>query len=191
MSNVLRSFALAGALAGAASIAVQAATIDASYYRVTDTLVGSSIPRDILTGPLPFDATYAQLTPGQKAVLASEYESLGPRDEPPYPVYGLRHLVRPLVSFIETWDPAGPVIAAVQVDSWGKASAVTVYQSPDAEVSKLVSAMLNFETYKPASCNGQPCSMQFVLRLDIPPRHELPVTKVSLHPFDEGPGGPR
>lgn len=187
MSHVFRSLALCGVLALAAASAAQAAA-EATSYRVTDTLVGSVLPQAIITGPLPFDSTYSQLTPSQRASLASEYESLGPRDEPPYPVYGLRHLVKPLVPFVETWDPSGTVIAAVQVDSKGNASGVTVYQSPDPQVAKIVSGLLNLEKYKPASCSGQPCAMQFVLRLDIPSRNSLPITKVSLHSYDDAPG---
>jgi hypothetical protein len=189
MSHSPRLLALAGAAALLASFAAQAATTqDASSYRVTDTLVGSVLPQAIITGPLPFDATYAQLTPDQRAVLASEYESLGPGDEPPYPIYGIHHLVKPLVTFVENRDPVGPLIAAVQVDSWGNASSVTVYQSPDSQLTQLVSGALNLEKYKPAKCHGQPCSMQYVLRLDFPARNAFPVTKVSLQPFDNGPG---
>jgi hypothetical protein len=188
MSHALRTLALAAASALAAATAAQAAAPDAAYYRVTDTLVGSYLPQDIITGPLPFDGTYAQLTPGQKAVLAADYENLGPGDEPPYPVYGLRHLVRPLVSYVETQDPVGPLVAAVTVDSRGNATSVTVYRSPDPQLARIVSGLMNLEKYKPATCHGQPCSMQYVLHLDFPSRNALPVSKVSLQPYENAPG---
>jgi len=47
-------------------------------------------------------------------------------------------------------------------------------------LTRLVSGALNLEKYKPASCQGQPCRMQFVLRLDFPDRRSLPVTNLEL-----------
>lgn len=184
MSHPMLKLGFAGALALAGSLAAAADPAAPHTYRVTDVLIGSLVPQNIIEGPLPFDATYAALTPEQKAVLFSDYESLGAGDEPPYPLYGIRHLVKPLVPLIETYDITGSVLAAVKVDSRGNGVDVTVYQSPDPQVSRLVTASLLFDKYKPARCNGQPCSMQFVLRADFPVRRANPVTTLALQPAD-------
>ena len=47
------------------------------------------LDRLIMRGALPYDRSYEQLTPEQKAVVRAEYDSVGPNDEPPYPKYGL------------------------------------------------------------------------------------------------------
>ena len=185
MSHDIRTLALSGALAIGASFAAQAAAGGEAYpYRVTDLIVGSVVPQDIITSPLPLDATYAVLTSSQKAVLFADYENLPPGDEPPYPLYGVHHLIKPLVRFAETWPPVGPLVASVEVDSQGNAVGATVYRSPDPQLSRLVNGALMLEKYKPASCHGQPCKMEFVLRLDFPERRLGPVQEIAFHRFD-------
>ena len=184
MSHAIRSIALSGVVALSATFAAQAATDGARQYHVTDVIVGSVLPQDIITGPLPFDSTYAGLTSEQKAVLFQDYESLGAGDEPPFPLYGVRHLVKPLISFADTWNPVGPMVASVEVDSKGNATSVTVYQSPDPQLTRLLGGALAFEKYKPASCKGQPCTMQYVLRLNFPERHPMPVQEIAFHHYD-------
>ena len=83
------------------------ARADELPYSFTDTLVGSMIPQEIIRSPLPFDGRYADLTAAQKATLANEYESLPAGDEPPYPQYGLRHLVAPMVRYADLATPVG------------------------------------------------------------------------------------
>jgi hypothetical protein len=188
MSHGIPSLALSGILALGASFAAQAAAGDARQYYVTDNIVGSMLPQEIISSPVPFDGTYATLTAGQKAVLFQDYENLSPGDEPPFPLYGVRHLVKPLVPFADTWNPVGPLVASVEVDSRGNARAVTVYSSPDSRMTRIVSGALAFEKYKPASCGGQPCTMQYVLRLNFPARHAMPVEEVAFHHYDQATG---
>ena len=173
--------ALAGALGLAAGSAALAEDLP---YRITDTLVGSMIPQDIIRAPVPFDARYDQLSSDQKATLARDYENLPAGDEPPFPLYGLHHMIKPLVRFADTSAPVGPLIASVMVDSQGHAGEVTVYQSPDPLLTKVVGGMLALETYKPASCQGQPCKMAYVLRLDFPRRAAQPVQVSAFGRFD-------
>ena len=166
---VLALAALAGLLAGSAAMA------DELPYRITDTLVGSMLPQEIIRAAVPFDARYEELSADQKATLARDYESLPAGDESPFPRYGLRHMLKPVVRFADTWSPVGPLVASVEVDSQGHASDVTVYKSPDPQLTRLVAAALQFEPFKPGMCHGQPCKMSYVLRLDFPERGGQPV----------------
>jgi hypothetical protein len=173
------------ALAGAIGLAAgSAAPADPLPYRISDTLVGSMLPQDIIRAPVPFDARYAELTADQKATLAGDYENLPAGDEPPFPLYGLRHMVRPLVRYADMATPVGSLVASVMVDSQGHAGEVTVYQSPDPLMTRLVGGMLALETYKPATCHGQPCKMAYVLRLDFPRRAGQPVQESAFDRFD-------
>jgi hypothetical protein len=182
MACDVRTLALVCGIAVGTSFATQAATDPSRQYRVTDVFVGSILPQSIVTGPVPFDSPYAALTAEQKAVLAQDYESLSPGDEPPFPLYGVRHLIRPLISFAENWNPVGSLVAAVEVDSKGDAVTVTVYKSPDPEITRIASSALAVEKYKPAECKGQPCRMEYLLRLDFSPRHGLPVDQYHVDP---------
>lgn len=173
------------ALAGAVGLAAgSAALAEQLPYRLSDILVGSMLPQDIIRAPVPFDARYEQLTVEQKATLARDYENLPAGDEPPFPFYGLRHMVRPLVRFADTYSPVGTMVASVMVDSQGHASEVTVYQSPDPAMTRIIGGMLALETYKPATCHGQPCKMAYVLHLEFPRRGSLPVQVLDVGGFD-------
>ena len=189
MSPGFPSLALCGVVALALPLAApaqgQAAADSALAYHVTDTIVGSVVPQVIINGPVPFDSTYAGLTAGQKAVLNQDYENLAAGDEPPYPLYGVRHLIQPLISYAETYSPIGPMIASVEVDSKGDAVAVKVYRSPDPEMARILSGAMALEKYKPASCQGKPCRMEYVLRLYFPDRHGMPVQELAFHHYDQ------
>ena len=187
MRHRLRFLALASVMAGCV-LSAQAAETDARYYTVTDTLVGSLLPQTILRGRVPFDRTYGELTAAQKDVLFQDYESLAPGDEPPFPLYGVHHVIAPLVRFADTWNPVGPLVASVEVDALGNAVSVTTYQSPDPQLTRVVGAALALEKYKPALCKGRPCAMQYVLRLDVPARQSLPIQSAAFHRYDQATG---
>jgi hypothetical protein len=185
MTEGIRILVLSAVVAAGASSTAAAAVDEGAQYHVRDVLVGSVVAQDIIDSPMPFDSTYAELTPDQKAVLFQDYESLSPGDEPPFPLYGIRHLVRPLVPFVETWNPTGSLVASVDVDSKGDAQSVTVYKSPDPQLARLASKAMALEKYKPGVCHGQPCRMQYLLRLDFPNRRATPVTVLPLRSYDQ------
>lgn len=181
MKHRIAILALAGATALAAGAAACAEELP---YRISDTITGSLVPQEIIRSAAPFDGRYSELTPEQKAALANDYENLPAGDEPPYPLYGLRHMIKPVVRYADLAGPVGPLVASVVVDSQGRPGEVTVYRSPDAETTRLVAAALSFEQFKPAVCHGQPCKMAYVLRLDFPPRGSEPVTTSAFTRFD-------
>jgi len=166
---VLALSAITGLLAGSAAVA------DELPYRITDILVGSMLPQEIIRAAVPFDGRYDELSAAQKATLAADYENLPAGDEPPFPQYGLRHMLKPVVRFADTYSPVGRLVASVEVDSQGHATDVTVYKSPDPQLTRVIAAALQFEPYKPGMCHGQPCKMSYVLRLDFPERGSQPV----------------
>ena len=182
MKQRIAILALAGAMG---LVAASAAAAEELPYRITDTLTGSLLPQEIVRAAVPFDGRYAELTADQKATLARDYDSLPAGDEPPFPLYGLRHMVRPLVRYADTYSPVGPLVASVMVDSQGRAGEVTVYRSPDPQLTRVVAGALALESYKPALCRGQPCRMAYVLRLDFPKRGGQPVLTSGFSNSDQ------
>jgi hypothetical protein len=147
--------------------AAAAESSNAPVFALRDTFVGSMIPSDIATSPIPFDKTWAELTPQQKDLVRADYESIAPEDEPPFPEKGLKRLVWPLAKRAESTSDAGRIVAAVTVDGEGKARDVAVYKVPSEEIKSLLIAGLSEERFKPAKCKGQPCTMAFVLRVEL------------------------
>jgi hypothetical protein len=50
---------------------------------------GTNIKKEVASGDIPFDKRYSELTPEQRDQLKSQYERMGPEDEPPFPANGL------------------------------------------------------------------------------------------------------
>src|SRR5262245_9676916 len=97
MSHGNRLLALCALLATGATFAAHALYHPGYRYHIAGERVGSMLAQPVITGPLPFDSTYATLTDEQKAVLFDYYDNLPKGDEPPYPLYGLRHVVKQMV----------------------------------------------------------------------------------------------
>jgi len=120
--------------------------------------------RIVMRGALPYDRSYEQLTPEQKAVVRAEYDVVGPNDEPPYPKYGLAD-VADAVSRMPLRNPIeGEVILTVRVDESGEAKSVSIYKTPDARLSNLIALMVTRSKFKPGLCEGRPCAMDYVFR---------------------------
>jgi hypothetical protein len=145
----------------------KAATPEAPTYTLRDLVVGSVIPKDIVSSPVPFDRRYEQLTPEQRDVLRSDYEALGATDETPFPANGLKQLVTPMMRLAERSSISGKFVAGVEVGPDGRPRSIDVFKSPDPAMTELARAQLAEAQYKPASCKGQPCVMTYVLRLEF------------------------
>ena len=127
---------------------------------------GSTINREIVIGgTVPFDKRYSELTAEQQRILKSQYQRMGDADEPPFPVNGLRPIYLMLANGQRELRVNGPLSIFVEVDSEGRATKVSVLQSPNPEMTKLAASVLLLEKYKPAVCSGIPCTMEFPLRI--------------------------
>jgi len=132
---------------------------------------GTSIKRGIATGSVvPFDKRYSELTPEEQASVKSLYEGLGPNDEPPYPLNGLAPIYNVIAAGQQKLLVTGNVTLAVEVDNQGDATSVSVLRSADPEMVKFVASVLMLQKYKPAMCNGSPCTMQFPFRISFDTR---------------------
>jgi len=110
---------------------------------------------------LPFDKPYADLTEDQKRLVRSQYEPMLDGDEPPYPIRGLGPVYKAIGTAQQKLFAEGHIILVVDVDSLGNATSVTAYGDPDPRMTKFLTRLVLLEKYKPAICQGKPCSMQF------------------------------
>ncbi|RZT11151.1 hypothetical protein SAMN05216319_0370 [Duganella sp. CF402] len=128
--------------------------------------VGTNLKRDIVTGGrVPFDKRYAELTPEQQAIVKSQYEAMGPTDEPPYPADGLGPVYKLFSLVQERTHATGYYSIAIEIDSQGKPTAVSFLKAEDEDVAKLLAQAALIQKYKPALCNGTPCAMQVPYRI--------------------------
>lgn len=122
------------------------------------------LDRIVMRGALPYDRSYEQLTSEQKAALRVEYDSVGPKDEPPYPKYGLSDVADAVARMPRREPIEGEVILTVRVDERGDAKSVSIYKTPDAKLSNLVALTLTRSKFKPGLCEGRPCAMDYVFK---------------------------
>jgi hypothetical protein len=120
--------------------------------------------RIVMRGALPYDRSYEQLSPEQKAVVRAQYDSVGPNDEPPYPKYGLSDVADAVARMPRREPLEGEVILTVSVDERGNAKTVSIYKTPDAKLSNVVAATLTRSKFKPGLCERQPCAMDYVFK---------------------------
>jgi hypothetical protein len=120
-------------------------------------------------GPLPYDARYGDLSPAERDLVRSAYDAMPADDEPPYPAQGMGALMRPLVHAAHEMYIDGTIDALVEVGPDGAPRSVAVYRSPEPIFTKVVASVLMGASYKPALCKGVPCTMQFPLRVTLPP----------------------
>ena len=124
---------------------------------------GTIIKKDIRwDSKIPLDKTYGELTPEQKAELHAMYEKLAPGDEPPFPADGIKPIFSAIKKAQRILQARGELNMAVTVGPDGKASQVEdlggVY---NIQMTEIAQQALLLTKYKPAVCNGSPCTMKF------------------------------
>ena len=128
---------------------------------------GSLIKRDRVHGDLPLDKTYAQLSEAEKNRVKAAYEPMRPGDEPPFPERGLGPLYFAVTKANDKIGEIGLLDMAVTIDSTGAPTKIEVYKSPDHDLTMAAVQIIMLTKFKPAVCNGQPCTMAFPFSMNI------------------------
>jgi hypothetical protein len=118
--------------------------------------------------PVPFDKSYAELTPEQQATVKSNYRALEEGDEPPYPIHGLKPIFIWIIKAHAQFAAQGKLRLDVLVGKDGNAVSVKTIDAPGPELVKFVAVVVGKEKYKPAVCHGAPCEMvyRFVMNFE-------------------------
>jgi hypothetical protein len=115
----------------------------------------------VVTGFVPFDKSYAELTPDQQAAVKKPYLALEEGDEPLYPLNGLK----PIYDWLKQAQDKARVVGNLRLDVLvgkdGNVLSVTTIGSPTPEIAKFAAIVVGKEKYKPAVCRGTPCDMIF------------------------------
>lgn len=132
---------------------------------------GSNVTRRLnWTGKLPFDRTYAELSAAQKAEIRDQYNGLAASEEPPFPQGGLRAIFRLVDESLDPTTPRlspGSLLVVAKVDARGDVQGVNVYKAPNPFIQTAVSQALLKTPFKPASRDGAPVAMDFLLSADL------------------------
>ena len=125
---------------------------------------GSMLKRGVVTGDLPYDKRYDQLTEAQRDLVKANYEPMAADDEPPFPADGLGAVMKALRKAASATYPRGVLDIAVEVGPDGVARSARIYHAPDdARFTQYAAQVLMLTKYKPAVCGGKACAMWFPL----------------------------
>ena len=116
---------------------------------------------------LPFHKGYHQMTPAEQSWVRGAYPLLDKDDEPPYPINGSRNMYTQMSLAMSRFGDEGEMTLFVDVDSTGKATSASVYNTPTPELAKAAMVIVLMEKYKPALCAGKPCAMKFPISMQF------------------------
>ena len=129
---------------------------------------GSMVKRSVITGNVPFDKTYAQLTPEQRQHVKDNYEAMPADDEPPFPVDGLAPMMKALQKGASLFHVNGTLAMTADIGPDGQPRKIDVLKAPDdPQFRQFAVSLLMITRYKPAVCGGKPCAMGFPLEVSI------------------------
>lgn len=132
---------------------------------------GSNIKHDAGSWYVPVDKSYEQLTVAQQDIVRSFYEEFPIWDEPPFPKYGMQGILNSIRSATESLRLRGSLFAVAHVDVKGVVTTVSFYETPDPDLAKAIAFILYKEKFKPAVCSGEPCEMDFPLKMQFDYRY--------------------
>jgi hypothetical protein len=165
-------FLLSFGLAAAASDPLRPSELT---LRESNPQTGSMLRRDVAwSSKIPLNRTYAQLSAEEKAALKAHYELIGPNDEPPFPRDGLGPIIDAIQQGQAKRLAKGELKMLVTVGPDGKAMKVSTQgKINDATMARFVATILELTPYKPALCDGNPCTMQypFFIKLRVDKSH--------------------
>lgn len=161
--------ALSMALSAWSPCAFSQDTSPAPSYSIKETepRTGTSIRYAVVTSTLPLNKRYDQLAPEQQAVVRSNYVALHPLDEPPFPADGLGPLFAALQKGATALQADGELVIYVAVDREGRPTTATLVQSPNPRFGEFAASATLLTNFKPGLCKGQPCAMEFPVRLSF------------------------
>ena len=174
--HTMRHLLFAALLAVAMSSAAQAPAESPATqpmrapYKLKLTPVGSHVPYTFATSIVPMDRTYARQTDAHRADFRSLFDTLAPDDEPPFPEFGMAAVFEQIATDISIPTMQGELDVQVTIGPDGRATAFRfrVHQSDD--IAKAVGLVLLKTRFKPASCHGVPCTMDFPFQVVFLPR---------------------
>lgn len=144
------------------------AIADDSHTLKGDAPTGSYIPRAVAkSSAFSLDKKYDELSEAEKKVVREMYENLPDTDEPPYPLNGLKPIVKQIRDLQQALLTTGWLSLDVMIDSTGAPQSVSVYKSPDKEMTQYVAVALMNAKYKPGKCSGVPCKMAYRFDFDF------------------------
>jgi hypothetical protein len=130
--------------------------------------VAVHVRRDRLLGTIPLDREWPALTPAQQSIVRDGYPALDDRDEPPYPLKGMKALYAAATDVYARFTQyEGNVIVYVTVGADGVPRSATTYHTPHPELGRFVAMAMMMQRFKPGMCAGTPCQSLYPVKFSF------------------------
>jgi len=137
-------------------------------FREPRPATGSLIRREVARSPVSLDKRFHELSKAEISSLVSHhYVTWEEGDEPPFPLEGLRPIVKTIVASYLQPVTTGRLLIIVLVDKDGNAVDASVRMYPTIALARFAAAAALLAKYKPGRCRGEPCDMPFPLVLEF------------------------
>jgi hypothetical protein len=133
----------------------------------SDPEVGSNIRKDAVRWTFPLNKTWEQLTTDERARVRGSYISLAESDEPPFPLEGYAPLLKDVGRIQQKALVTGRAMLIARIDANGEPQTISVFETPDQDISKALAHAIMRTKFKPAICAGAPCAMDYPFLFDF------------------------
>lgn len=137
------------------------------------------------TSPLPFKKKFHQLDDRQMKILRSYFDNLNENDTPPFPKKGLKEIYGPLIKGHKNIGGGGDLLVYAEVNEKGGVNKVIVYESPSKKLADLATTIMFNIEFKPPTCDGSPCTMDYPFYYDVPHRNRE-IKSLNKEDFGKG-----
>ena len=120
---------------------------------------------------IPFKKKYHQLTDEQRHLFRLNFKNIQDDEVPPFPQKGMRKIYTPLVKGHARVGGSGFLALTATIDEKGNVDKVAILLQPTKKLGDLAVAVMFNTKFKPATCDGMPCEMDFPFELEL--RHRF------------------
>lgn len=110
---------------------------------------------------IPFNKRYNRLTIEQRKLYRSNFHGISDDQVPPFPKKGMKRIYDPLILGHSRYGGGGQLSLLATINKQGKVAKVAIYLQPSKQIGELATAILFNTRFKPATCSGKPCEMEF------------------------------
>lgn len=128
----------------------------------------------VATFALPYDKTYEELSAAEREGVRAAYEDLPATDDPPFPKRGLRAVYQGVIGLQKELLLEGRLVALLNVDAQGLVASVSFIAIPsstldlsDSQLQTVIGRTLLEAEFKPGTCGGTPCAMEFPVQMSF------------------------
>lgn len=141
------------------------------YKLLGEAPVGSNMRPVEAKSLIPFAKRFHQLSDKQRKIYRTNFPGIEDNEVPPFPLNGFIELYKPIIKGHARTGGGGDLTLLATIDKEGNVDSLAIYSQPSKKLGDLATTVMFNTKFKPATCDGEPCEMQF--QFEFPMRHRF------------------